>query len=49
MIAAVRPRRRRWVSKAELIKRLETSQADPGLRDDLVGLGGETADELNDL
>ena len=49
VIAAVRPRRRRWVSKAELIKRLETSQADPGLRDDLAELGGETTDELNDL
>ena len=49
VIAAVRPRRRRWVSKAELIKRLETSQADPDLRNDLAELAGETTDELDDL
>lgn len=49
VIAAVEPRRRRWVSKAELVKRLETSQADPGLRDDLAELAGETTDELDEL
>jgi prevent-host-death family protein len=49
MITAVQPRRRRWVSKAELATRLETSQADPGLRDDLAHLAGETTDELDDL
>ena len=49
LITAVTPKRRRWLSKAELIKRLETSQADPGLRDDLAELAGETTDELDDL
>lgn len=49
VIAAVGPRRRRWVSRAELIKRLETSRADPGLRNDLAELAGETTDELDDL
>ncbi|MFI5509125.1 type II toxin-antitoxin system Phd/YefM family antitoxin [Mycobacterium sp. NPDC051804] len=49
MITAVQPRRRRWVSKAELVKRLETSRADPGLRDDLADLAGETTDELDEL
>ncbi|BBY95669.1 antitoxin [Mycobacterium gallinarum] len=49
MITAVQPRRRRWVSKAELVRRLETSQADPGLRDDLAELAGETTDELDEL
>jgi len=49
MITAVASRRRRWVTKSELIQRLETSQADPGLRDDLAELAGETTDELDDL
>lgn len=49
MITAVEPRRRRWVKKAELVKRLQTSQADPGLRDDLAQLAGETTDELDEL
>lgn len=49
MIAAVEPRRRRWVSKAELVKRLQISEADPGLRDDLVELAGETTDDLDEL
>ena len=49
MITAVQPRRRRWVSRTELVKRLQTSQADPGLRDDLTQLAGETTDELDEL
>ena len=49
MITAVQPRRRRWVSRAEFVKRLQTSQADPGLRDDLAQLAGETTDELDEL
>ncbi|MCV7298275.1 type II toxin-antitoxin system Phd/YefM family antitoxin [Mycobacterium barrassiae] len=48
-ITAIQPKRRRWVSKAEVIQRLQTSQADPGLRDDLTQLVGETTDELDDL
>jgi hypothetical protein len=32
-----------------LVKRLQTSQADPGLRDDLTALAGETTDELDEL
>ena len=49
VISAVEPRRRRWVTKAELVNRLETSQADPGLRDDLAELAGESTDELDGL
>ena len=49
VISAAEPKRRRWVSKAELVKRLDTSQADPGLRDDLAELAGETTDELDEL
>lgn len=49
MITAVEPRRRRWVTRAELVKRLETSQADPGLRDDLAEIAGDTTDDLDEL
>ncbi|HWK29976.1 MAG TPA: type II toxin-antitoxin system Phd/YefM family antitoxin [Solirubrobacter sp.] len=43
------PPRRRWLPRAELIKRLERAQADPGLRDDLERLAGETTDDLGPL
>jgi hypothetical protein len=31
------------------VQRLETSQADAGLREDLAGLAGETTDDLDAL
>jgi luciferase family oxidoreductase group 1 len=37
---------RRWIPREELAQRLSRSQADPGLRDDLARLAGETTDEL---
>jgi prevent-host-death family protein len=37
---------RRWVPRAELVRRLGQAQADPGLRDDLAKLAGETTDDL---
>jgi prevent-host-death family protein len=37
---------RRWVSRADLARRLRSSQADPGLRRDLARLAGETTDDL---
>ena len=49
VIAAVQPRRRRWLTRVEVLKRLETSQADTGLRQDLAELAGETTDELDEL
>jgi prevent-host-death family protein len=49
MIAALRSTRRRWLTKGELVKRLETSQADAGLRGDLAELAGETTDDLEQL
>lgn len=49
VIAAIEPRRRRRVSAVEFVKRLETSQADSGLRDDLAALAGESTDELDEL
>lgn len=37
---------RRWVGRADLVRRLRTAQADPGLRRDLARLAGETTDDL---
>lgn len=42
----VRAVRRRPIPRAELVRRLGAAQADPGLRDDLANLGGETTDDL---
>lgn len=41
--------RRRWLPRAEFVRRLSTSQADPGLRDDLARLAGETTDDLGPI
>jgi prevent-host-death family protein len=35
----------RWMSRGELIELLKTHSADPGLRDDLERIAGETTDE----
>jgi prevent-host-death family protein len=43
------PSRRRWLPRAELMRRLATAQADPGLRDDLARLAGDTTDDLDPL
>lgn len=37
---------RRWLPKAELVRRLRIAQADPGLRVDLARLAGDTTDDL---
>ena len=47
VISAASPRRRRWLTKSELLQRLQTSQADAGLREDLAELAGETTDDLD--
>ena len=39
------PAGRRWLSRAEFVRRIRAVQADPGLRDDLARLAGETTDE----
>jgi len=49
VIAAIRPRRRRWLTRGELVQRLGASQADAGLREDLAELAGETTDDLDAL
>ena len=41
--------RRRWLPRAVLVRRLATAQADPGLRDDLARLAGETTVDLDPL
>ncbi len=41
--------RRRWLPRAELVRRLAGAQADPGLRADLARLAGETTDDLGPL
>ncbi|MCG5434544.1 type II toxin-antitoxin system prevent-host-death family antitoxin [Mycobacterium sp. MYCO198283] len=43
------PARRRWLSREELVSRLHRAQADPGLRDDLADLAGDTTDDLEPL
>lgn len=40
---------RRWLTPDEVMKMFETSAADPGLRDDLKRLAGETTDELGPI
>lgn len=41
--------RRRWISGAEMRRRLDGKQADPGLREDLARLAGETTDDLGPI
>lgn len=48
-LVALRARRRRWLSSQEMFRRLATSQADPGLRDDLARLAGDTTDDLGPI
>lgn len=40
---------RRWMTRAELVRTLREAQADPGLRDDLRELAGETTDDLGPI
>ncbi|WP_375488279.1 type II toxin-antitoxin system Phd/YefM family antitoxin [uncultured Mycobacterium sp.] len=41
-LTAVAPQRRRWLTKSEFLGRLARAQADPGLRDQLAVLAGDT-------
>ncbi|HEY8717425.1 type II toxin-antitoxin system prevent-host-death family antitoxin [Pengzhenrongella sp.] len=43
-IVPLHTRRRRRMTRAELIDLLEHGQADPGLRDDLLAMGDEATD-----
>jgi prevent-host-death family protein len=46
LLAAAEPPRRRWLAKTEFLARLHRAQADPGLRDDLALLAGDSTDDL---
>lgn len=41
--------RRRWLPRTELVRRLRIAQSDPGLRDDLTVLAGESTDDLGPI
>ena len=45
----LQPVRRRWLPRAELVRRLRSAQADAGLRADLAELGGDTTDDLGPI
>jgi len=49
VLSAAQPQRRRWLTKAEFLGRLRRVQADPGLRDDLAALAGDTTDDLGPI
>jgi len=51
-VAALVPipsQRRRWLPRQELVRRLAAAQADPGLREDLAQLAGDTTDDLDPI
>src|SRR5919202_3144348 len=48
-LVPLQPARRRWLPRAELVRRLRIAQADPGLRSDLALLAGETTDDLGPI
>lgn len=48
-LTAIRPRRRRWLTREDLLERLRRAQADPGLRDDLAALASDTTDDLEPI
>jgi prevent-host-death family protein len=41
--------RRGWLPRGDLVRRLAVARADPGLREDLARLAGETTDDLPPL
>ncbi|MGH3561517.1 MAG: type II toxin-antitoxin system Phd/YefM family antitoxin [Mycobacterium sp.] len=49
VLTAVRPQRRRWLAKTEFLARLHRAPADPGLREDLAALAGDTTDDLGPI
>jgi prevent-host-death family protein len=48
-LSALQPTRRRWLSRDELLRRLDRTQADPALRQELGELVGDTTDDLDPL
>lgn len=48
-ISPIRSARPQFLSKIDLIEIISHHQADPGLRDDLANLAGETTDDLDPM
>jgi prevent-host-death family protein len=48
-LVPVKTNARRWIPRAELVRRLRLTQADPGLRADLARLAGDTTDDLGPI
>lgn len=48
-LVPLRRTRRSWIGRDELVARLRTAQADPGLRRDLAELAGDTTDDLGPI
>lgn len=48
-LVPVETTRRRWLPRAELVRRLAVAQADAGLRNDLASLAGDTTDDLDPI
>lgn len=48
LVPVPRPERR-WMPRAELVRLVREAQADPGLRDDLRELAGDTTDDLGPI
>jgi prevent-host-death family protein len=46
MLVPFRDARRRWLPRGELVSRLARAHADPGLREELARLAGDTTDDL---
>lgn len=40
---------RHWLPREEVVRRLRSAQADPGLRSDLRNLAGDTTDDLGPI
>jgi hypothetical protein len=48
-VEELRQTRRRWLARSELARRLRAAQADPGLRDGLASLAGDTTEGLGPI
>lgn len=48
-ISPIRSARKHFLSKSDLVEIMTRKQADPGLREDLAALVGETTDDLDPL
>jgi prevent-host-death family protein len=45
-VVPIAAERRAWLARTDLVRRISTAQADPGLRDDLARIADETTDDL---